>query len=422
MTSTLRRLRTPLLLGAAGVLLGVGLRRQTSVAARSRRSVGRETHRVVVIGAGFGGLSAARSLAQTPGVALTVLDQNNHHLFQPLLYQVATAALSAADIASPIRDVLADNGEVAVRMERATGIDTDAREVICGDRRIAYDTLVIATGSEPSYFGHEDWSKLAPGLKTLDDALGLRRQILTAFEQAALATDTDECKRLLTFVLVGGGPTGVEMAGSIAELARDMLPRDYPKLRGLARVVVVEAEPKLLAHFTPDLSRYAENQLRRMGVELRTGVKVTGIAPGGLKLGDEDLIAATVIWAAGVKATPVAQWLGVAPAHGGQVQVGPDLQVPGRPGVYVIGDAALAHGPHGKTLPGLAAVAKQQGRYVAQQVRGSLNGSAAARPFRYTDYGSLATIGRNRAVAQIGPTHLIGSPAWLVWRRRTSFS
>ena len=369
--------------------------------------------RVVTVGAGFGGMEAAQRLAGVPGIELTVVDQNNHHLFQPLLYQVATAALTAEDIASPIRDMLA--GEATVRMERVTGVDTRSREVVCGNNRIPYDVLILATGSVTSYFGHDDWRTFAPGLKTLDDALGLRHRILSAFEEAVAASDQASRDRSLTFILVGGGPTGVEMAGSIAELAQDMLSRDYPDLKGRARVILVEAGNTLLAHFTPSQSRYTENQLRQMGVELRLGVEVTDIEAGRLKLGEATITAGTVIWTAGVKATPVARWLGITPSHGGQVPVGSDLRVNDHPEIYVIGDAAHAVGPDGKDYPGLAAVAKQQGRYVGDQLRERLEGNTRGEAFRYRDYGSLATIGRNRAVAEIGAVHLRGFPAWLVW-------
>jgi NADH dehydrogenase len=411
-----RRFCIPLALAAAAALVVLAARSARAAKAnRMRNDTGGKGRRVVVLGAGFGGLAVARRLAEAAGIDLTVIDQNNHHLFQPLLYQVATAALSPDDIASPIRDMLVRGGAATVRMDCVTGIDTTAREVVCGQARIPYDTLVVATGSEPSYFGHNAWRKLAPGLKTLEDALGLRRQILGAFEQAALTSERAERERLLTFVLVGGGPTGVEMAGAIAELAHDMLPRDYPGLEACVRVVVVEAETELLAHFAPSLSRYSEGELRRMGVELRTGVKVSDMEPGRLKLGDEELVAGTIIWAAGVEATPVAKWLGVKPGHAGQVPVGPNLKLPDHHDVYVIGDAALALSGDGKTLPGLAAVAKQQGRYVAERIVEELGGRASPKPFRYRDYGALATIGRNRAVAEIGGMHLTGVPAWLVW-------
>ena len=403
------------LAGLAGVLVYATAKRRSRAAEAIALRV--ESNKpplgVVIVGAGFGGIEAARQLAKVPGIELTVVDQNNHHLFQPLLYQVATATLTAEDIASPIRDMLA--GEATLRMERVTGVDTQSRAVLCGDSRIPYDVLILATGSEASYFGHEAWRKFAPGLKTLDDALSLRQRILSAFEEAVAATDPVSRDRCLTFVLVGGGPTGVEMAGSLTELAHDMLARDYPDLKGPARVILVEAGKTLLAQFTPSQSRYAETQLRRMGVELRLGAEVTDIEAGRLKLGEETITAGTLIWTAGVKATPVARWLGIAPAHGGQVPVGPDLRVKDHPEVYVIGDAAHAVGPDGRKYPGLAAVAKQQGRYVGDQLRGRLEGKARGDAFRYRDYGSLATIGRNRAVAEIGAVHLRGFPAWLVW-------
>jgi len=374
-------------------------------------------HRVLVLGAGFGGLEAARRLGRVPGVAVTVLDRRNHHLFQPLLYQVATAALSLDDIASPVRGILAAESGVEVLMEDVTGIDTHARQVVCHERRVDYDTLVIATGSQPSYFGHDAWEAAAPSLKTLDDALALRQRILTAFEQAAVAEhDALERNRLLSFVLVGGGPTGVEMAGSIAELARDMLSHDFHRVGGgmRARVVLVEAGPRLLAQFAPDLSARAANALRGLGVEIRTGTKVTDIQPGMIHLGTEAIRAGTIIWTAGVTATPVASWLDVPPAQGGRVRVDPDLRVPGHPGIYVIGDAALDEA--GEPLPGLAPVAKQQGRYVAGAIRRRLRGGRAGpSSFGYRDYGALATIGRGKAVAEFGPVHLSGFVAWVAW-------
>jgi NADH:ubiquinone reductase (H+-translocating) len=415
MSHILRALRIPLLLsGAAAVLLLVRAAPVRRAATPSRSGA---SHRVVVIGAGFGGLQAARRLAGVPGVALTVLDQHNHHLFQPLLYQVATAALSADDIASPIRAVLADQGTTEVLMEEVTGIDAGAHQVICHERRIPYDTLVVATGSQPSYFGHDAWQEVAPGLKDLDEALGLRQRILSAFERAAVARDDPtERDRLLTFVLVGGGPTGVEMAGSIAELAHDMLPRDFHAVGEMrARVIIVEAGPRILSHFAPDLSKQAADDLRGMGVEVRTGTEVTDIQSDAVHLGAETILAGTIIWTAGVTATPVAHWLGVKPAHGGRVKVQPDLRVPDHPDIYVIGDAALAFDSAGKPLPGLASVAKQQGLYIARAIRRHLRGRTDTRPFAYRDYGTLATIGRNKAVAEFGPVHLTGFVAWVTW-------
>ena len=412
---TVPQITGAILLGVAGALAYATVKRhgEEAKATRSARQTAEPRMRVVIVGAGFGGMEAAQQLVGAPGVELTVVDQNNHHLFQPLLYQVATAALTAEDIASPIRDMLA--GETTVRMERVTGVDTQAQEVICGDDRVPYDVLILATGSEPSYFGHDGWRKFAPGLKTLDDALSLRHRMLSAFEEAVAATSQADRDRWLTFVLVGGGPTGVEMAGSIAELAQDMLHRDYPNLKGSARVVLVDAGKALLAHFTPSQSRYTEDQLRQMGVELRLGAEVTDIESGRLQVGEETIAAGTVIWTAGVKATPVARWLGIAPSHGGRVPVGSDLRVKDLPNVYVIGDAAKAVGPDGKAYPGLAAVAKQQGRYVGVRVREHIGGTAADGGFHYRDYGSLATIGRNRAVAEIGAISLSGFVAWLVW-------
>ena len=412
MSHSVRHLRVPLLLG--GVAAVLALSRATPV---RRRGVSGPAHRVVVVGAGFGGLEAARWLGRVPGVAVTVLDQRNHHLFQPLLYQVATAALSEDDIASPVRGILADVGEVEVLMEAVTGVDTKAREVVCDRRRVPYDSLVIATGSEPSYFGHHDWADAAPSLKTLEDAMALRQRILGAFERAAVVQDDPaERDRLLTFVLVGGGPTGVEMAGSIAELSRDMLAHDFRGVGGMqARVVLIEAGPRVLGQLAPDLSARAASDLQGMGVEVRAGTEVTSLQPGTVQLGAETIHAETVIWTAGVTATPVARWLGVAADKGGRVRVGADLQVPGHSGTYVIGDAALALDGAGKPLPGLAPVAKQQGRYIARAIRKRLSGQTEVRPFGYRDYGTLATIGRNKAVAEFGPVHLQGIVAWLAW-------
>ena len=417
-------LRIPLLLGsAAAVLLLARLDAKRPDAKRAaskragNRAGGQPPHRIVVIGAGFGGLAAAQALAGRPGVQVTVLDQHNHHLFQPLLYQVATAALSQDEIASPVRSLFAGKPGVQVLMEAVTGIDTAAREVLCGGARVPYDTLIVATGSQPSYFGHDAWQAAAPGLKTLDDARKLRERILDAFERAALPQcDPAERARLLTFVLVGGGSTGVEMAGSIAELARDTLRYDPASMDGAqVRVIIVEGSPHILEGFAPDLQARAVRDLQGMGVEVRTGAKVTDIQPGAVHIGGEVIQAGTVIWTAGVAATPVAAWLGVEPAKGGRVAVGPDLAVPGYPGIYVIGDAALPPAPDGKPLPGVAPVAKQQGSYVARAIRRRLRGRAGTRPFGYRDYGTLATIGRNRAVAEFGPVHLTGFAAWTTW-------
>ncbi len=404
---------TPMLFALAGgaALAFVAAPRGRSV----RTSRRRPACRVVVIGAGFGGLAAAGRLAGRPGIDLTVIDAQNHHLFQPLLYQVATAALSPADIASPVRGILPAAPGVHVLMARVTGIDTANRRVLSTEADVPYDELIVATGSRPSYFGHADWAEAAPGLKTLEDALDLRRRILGVFEHASVS-HADEHDRLLTFVLIGGGPTGVEMAGSIAELSRDLLARDFALPRRHARIVLVEAGPRILSAFTPDLSDYAARMLRELGVEIMTGTSVTGIEPGRVLLGDHSIETASVIWTAGTEATPVAEWLGVKPGHGGRVLVEPDLSVPGHPEVAVIGDAALATDPDGHPYPGLAPVAKQQGEFVSEAILRRQRGRRPPRTrFRYRDYGTLATIGRSKAVAEFGPLHIKGFVAWITW-------
>ena len=407
-------LRAPLLLGGATALFLLARAKRKTPKGRQLRH--RPPHKIVVIGAGFGGLAAAQALAGRLGVELTILDRHNHHLFQPLLYQVATAALSQDEIASPVRSLFAGKPRTRVLMEDVTGIDTAAREVLCGGTRVPYDTLIVATGSQSSYFGHDDWQATAPALKTLEDARGLRERILGAFEKAALpGCSPTERARLLTFVLVGGGATGVEMAGSIAELARDILGHGITSVDDTAvRVVVVEGSPHILEGFASELQARALRDLQGMGVEVRTGSKVTDIQPGVVHVGAAAITAETIIWTAGVTATPVADWLGVKPAKGGRVTVGPDLAVPGHPGVYVIGDAALPPTP-GKPLPGVGPVAKQQGSYVARAIYRQLRGRGGMRPFGYRDYGTLATIGRNKAVVEFGPVHLTGFAAWAIW-------
>ena len=370
--------------------------------------------RVVVIGAGFGGLQAALRLAGRPGVDLTVIDAQSHHLFQPLLYQVATGALAPADIAPPLRSTIPAGGGTRVLTGSVTGIDVKSRRIAWNGGTIAYDELIVATGSTPSYFGHDDWARAAPGLKTLEDALELRGRILRAFERAS-RTSGVERERLLTFVLIGGGPTGVEMAGAIAELARDLLKHDHETPDTKARIVLIEAGDRVLPEFTPDLSQSAAAALDQLGVEIRSGTRVTAIEEGLVHLHEETLAADTVIWTAGTAATPVAQWLGIKPGHGGRVPVGADLTVTGHPELRVIGDASLAKDARGNPLPGLAPVAKQQGRYAAGAILRRHRGRRAPGAFAYRDYGTLATIGRGRAVAEFGRVHLTGEVAWLLW-------
>jgi NADH dehydrogenase len=380
---------------------------QTMTAPSGRRQ------RIVVIGAGFGGLSVAKGLAGSD-LDVTVVDQHNYHLFQPLLYQVATAGLSPADIASPIRGILRDARNVTVVLAKVSGVDTVNKEVIAEGRRIPFDDLVIATGAEHAYFGN-DWASYAPGLKTIDDATYLRRRILLAFERAETETDPQERRRLLNFVVVGGGPTGVEMAGAIAELAKRALAMDFRSIDPRStRIILVEAGPRLLAPFDPSLSEAAQRSLEQLGVEVRLGAAVTECDCGGVSLGDERIEARTIVWAAGVKASPAGEWLGVDCDRAGRVIVNDDLSVPGHPDIFVLGDAAHLRGKDGALLPGVAPVAKQQGQYIAKLLRARARGKSVA-PFRYRDFGSLATIGRKRAVAQVGKFKLSGFIAWVLW-------
>jgi NADH:ubiquinone reductase (H+-translocating) len=371
--------------------------------------------RVVIVGAGFGGLAAARGLARAP-VEVTVIDRHNYHLFQPLLYQVATAALSEADIASPIRAILRDQRNARVLLDEVTGVDVAARQLATrlGGMH-AYDHLVLATGSRYNYFGHSDWPLLAPALKSLDDATLVRRRLLLAFEEAETATDPTVRQRLLTFVLVGAGPTGVELAGAVAELARATLSRDFRHIDpGTARIILVEAGPRILAEFPEKLAEFARRSLGRMGVEVLTGSPIETIDANGVTARGQRIEAANVLWCAGVAATPVARWLKIEAAAGGRLAVEPDLSVPGHPEIFVIGDVSFAKGPGGRPLPGLAAVAEQQGRYVAQAIAGRLSGNAAP-AFRYRDKGELATIGRSSAIADFGWIRLSGWVAWVLW-------
>ena len=370
--------------------------------------------RIVIVGAGFGGLSAAKALAGKP-FDVTVIDRHNYHLFQPLLYQVATASLSPAEIASPIRAILQRAQNVNVMLGKVSGIDLERREVLAEGRRIPYDSLVLATGAQHAYFGHGDWAAFAPGLKTIDDATYIRRRILLAFEKAETETDPAERARLLNFVIVGGGPTGVEMAGAIAELANRALAEDFRSIDPRsARIILVEAAPRLLTPFDPPLSEAARTSLEQLGVEVRLGTPVTALDAAGVAVRTERIEARTVIWGAGVIASPAGQWLGADTDRAGRVKVAPDLSVPGHPDIFVIGDTAAINDANGNPLPGVAPVAKQQGNYIAALLIARRNGKTVA-PFRYRDLGSLATIGRKRAVIQMGRFKLKGFFAWLLW-------
>jgi NADH dehydrogenase len=369
---------------------------------------------VVVVGAGFGGLNAVRALEGVP-VRVTVVDRSNHHLFQPLLYQVATAALSPADIASPVRSILRSQRNAAVLLAQATSVDRSARELVLSDGRLSFDYLVLATGARHAYFGHADWESNAPGLKTLEDALEIRRRILLAFERAEREPDGARRRALMTFLIVGGGPTGVELAGAIAEISRHVLRRDFRSIEpGEAKVQVLEAGPRILPSFPPALAEKAARSLSRLGVEVRTGCPVTAVEPGFLESGGDRMGAATILWAAGVRASPLAASLGVGLDTAGRLLVEPDLSIPGDPRIFAIGDVAAFLHQSGKPLPGVAPVAIQQGRHVARNVDSDL----AGRPreaFRYRDKGNLAVIGRASAVASFGRLRISGFLAWLAW-------
>ena len=371
---------------------------------------------VVIVGAGFGGLEAAAKLAQS-AVDVTVIDRHNYHLFQPLLYQVATAALSPADIAEPIRVVLRRQRNATVLLDEVVGVDTAAHRVATrfGTTQ-SYDYLILATGSQYTYFGHNEWPRLAPGLKSIDDATLIRRRLLLAFEEAETVADPALRRRLLTFVLVGGGPTGVEMAGALAELAHATLSRDFRNIDPhTAHILLVEAGPRVLAGFPEKLADFAQHSLERMGVEVLLEKPIEAIDRDGVMAGGKRIEAANVIWCAGVEASPVARWLGVPAGKGGRISVAANLSVPAHPEIFVIGDAALVPGPKGEPLPGLAPVAKQQGQYVGDLIARRVRGEAAPPPFRYRDEGALATIGRHSAIADLGWIRLTGWIAWVLW-------
>lgn len=370
---------------------------------------------VVIVGGGFGGLAAARELKRAP-VGVTLIDRCNYHLFQPLLYQVATSGLSTTEVAVPIRGVLRKQPNTTVLLDEVWDVDVDRRLVILrDDKPIPYDFLIIAAGARTNYFGHLEWSRSGLGLKDLDDAIEIRRRVLLAFEAAEREADPVRRRKLLSFIVIGGGPTGVEMAGALAELARFTLSRDFRIARPYeAKVTLVEALPRILPPFHERLSGLALKHLNRLGVEVRTGAKVTGIDEDGVHLGDDHLEAETVIWAAGVEARPIGRALGAEVDKGGRVLVEEDCSIPGHPEVFVIGDMAAFHDGEGKRLPGLAPVALQQGRAVARSIQDSIEGRGRKR-FVYRDKGMLATIGRSRAVLELGNLRVDGQIAWFAW-------
>jgi len=373
----------------------------------------RETPHVVIVGSGFGGLAAARAL-RGPEVRITVIDRTNHHLFQPLLYQVATAALSAPDIAAPIRTLLAPQANATVWLAKVERIEVEKRQVLAQGQRLDYDYLILATGMRHAYFGHDTWAAVAPGLKTLGEALDIRRRILRAFEAAEIEPSLEERRAWTTFVVIGGGPTGVEMAGALAEIAGRTLSKEFRRFDpATTRVVLVEAGPRILPTLDPRLSVRAERQLRELGIDVRTGVAVTELSTDFVQIGSERIHARTILWAAGVRASRLAADLGVPVDKGGRIWVEEDLSVPDRPEVFVVGDL-IAKTQDGKPLPGVAQLAVQSGRHAARNVLCSVRGRPRA-PFRYVDKGSMATIGRNKAVAQIGRFHFSGVLAWWLW-------
>ena len=370
--------------------------------------------RVVILGAGFGGLEATKALRRAP-VEITLIDRQNYHCFQPLLYQVATAALSPADIAWPIRHILRLQENATVFMAEVNGIDAGARIVNTKAGLFPFDFLVIATGARNSYFGHEGWVEVAPGLKRIEDATHIRRNILSAFEEAELARDDAERKRLLAFVIIGGGPTGVEMAGAIAEVARQTLARDFRRIDPrTARIVLIEAGPRLLPTFSEQHSNYARDTLAAMGVDVMTSSPVLQCDERGVDLAGGRIEAASVIWAAGVMASPAAQWLSAEHDRGGRVVVRPDLSLQGFNNIFVVGDTASVNDARGRPVPGLASAAKQMGKYVGKLITARVAGQSVP-PFHYRHEGSLATIGRRAAVVELGPIQLRGFIGWIFW-------
>src|SRR5947207_899015 len=380
----------------------------------ARESVPMVKPRVVIVGAGFGGLYAARALHDAP-VQVTVIDRNNHHLFQPLLYQVATGVLCPAEISAPIRNVLTKQKNAEVLMGEVTGVDTQAQRVLLHDQSVPYDYLILATGARDSYFGHNDWAAYAPGLKSIVQATSIRRKILLAFEMAERETDPEKRKALLTFVLVGAGPTGVEMAGAIAGLAHKTLVSDFRHINPeQARIVLVEALPRILMPFDERLAKKAHTALNRLGVEVRPNSPVEAIDSEGVVVAGERIAAKTVIWTAGVAASPAGEWLGAETDRGGRVKVGSDVTVPGHPDIFVIGDTANFM-EDGKPLPGVAQVAIQQGLYAASVIADRVAGKTHTQAFHYVDKGSMATVGRFYGIVAVGKFQTSGVLGWFLW-------
>ena len=372
-------------------------------------------HRVVIIGGGFGGIAAIETLKGTD-VDITIIDRRNHHLFQPLLYQVATTSLSPSEIAWPIRMLVKHRPEVTTVLGNVTGIDKAAQQVELEDGgRIPFDSLIIATGARHAYFGHDDWEPFAPGLKTLEDATAMRRRLLLAFEAAERETDPDRRRALLTFAIIGAGPTGVELAGAVIELARLTLRNEFRSIHPeQARVILIEAGPRVLLNFRENLSDYAKAALERLGVEVHLGEAVTEVTADSVTYGGKVLQANTIIWAAGVLASPAAKWLGVEADRAGRIKVNPDLTVPGSPNIFAIGDTVTVTGPNGKPVPGIGDAAKQGGKHAARAIRARLAGQPVP-TFRYNHLGDIATIGRSAAVIDFGWLQLTGWVGWWAW-------
>ena len=372
---------------------------------------------VVVLGAGFGGLAFCQHF-KNPSARVTLVDRTNHHLFQPLLYQVATAGLSAAEIAQPIRSILSHRPNITVLLDAVTDLNLARRQVVLESKTLAYDYLVLALGGRNNYFGHPEWESFAPGLKTLADAVHIRNQVLLAFEKAENTADAAERKRLMTMVVIGGGPTGVELAGAFAELARHVLKRDFRHIDPAhAKIILIEGSPRVLSSFPEDLSRNTARQLEQLGVHLRTSTAVKNIRRGEVQLdGGEIIHAENIIWAAGVSASPLTEKLGVELDRAGRVKVNPDLSLPGHPEVFAIGDMAFILQEDGKAVPGVSPAAMQMAQHVAQIIDDELNGQAVNRAkFKYWDKGNMATIGRSKAVAVVGKIKLTGFIAWMAW-------